>query len=122
MQSLANRRQEAAVCLLHVLIDVAPARFSRVNPVGSWAEVEIQAEAKARVLRRLSLYDQLCQIECEFVVLEVSERHVARAEVVELAQRRHVAADLVTALDPDQRRDAARLVDADDVVGSAGQR
>ena len=56
-----------------------------------------------------------------FGVLVVGQRHVARAEVVELAQRGEAAADLVPALDPDQRGDLARLVDADDVVGGAGQ-
>ena len=57
----------------------------------------------------------------ELVVLEVGQRHVARAEVVELAQRGEAAADLVAALDADQRGDLARLVDADDVVGGARQ-
>ena len=49
--------------------------------------------------------------------LVVGQRHVARAEAVELAQRGEAAADLAAALDPDQRGDLAGLVDADDVVG-----
>ena len=57
----------------------------------------------------------------EFVVLEVGQRHVASAEVVELAKRGEAAADLVTALDPDQRGDFSRLVDAHDVVGGPRQ-
>ena len=57
-----------------------------------------------------------------FVVLEVGEGHVARAELVELPQRGEAAADLVPALDPDQRSDFAGLVDAHDVVRGAGQR
>ena len=36
-----------------------------------------------------------------------------------MAQRGEASADLVPALDPDQRGDLARLVDADDVVGGA---
>ena len=39
----------------------------------------------------------------ELVVLEMGEGHVARAKVVELAQGREIAADLVAAFDPDQR-------------------
>ena len=56
------------------------------------------------------------------VVLEVGQRHVARAELVELPQRGEAAADLVPALDADQRGDLAALVDAHDVVGGAGER
>ncbi len=56
-----------------------------------------------------------------FVVLEVGERHVARAELIELPQRGEAAADLVPALDADQRSDFAGLVDAHDVVRSSGE-
>ena len=53
----------------------------------------------------------------ELVVLEMRERHVARAEIVELSQRCEASSDLVAALDPDQRSDLARLVDANDIIG-----
>ena len=52
--------------------------------------------------------------------LEVGQRHVARAEIVELAERGEAVAHLMTALDPDQRGYLAGLVDADDVVGGIG--
>ena len=52
--------------------------------------------------------------------LEMRQRHVARAEIVELAKRGEAVAHLVAALDADQRGDLARLVDADDVVGGVG--
>ena len=51
--------------------------------------------------------------------LVVGQRHVARAEVVILAQGRERAADLAAALDPQHRRHAPGLVDAHDVVGGA---
>ena len=51
---------------------------------------------------------------------EVRERHVARAEPVELAERRQRTADLVPALDADQRGDFSFAMDADDVVGGVG--
>ena len=49
--------------------------------------------------------------------LVVGQRHVARAEAIELAQRGQAAADLAPALDPDQRGNSPGLVDADDIVG-----
>ena len=53
-------------------------------------------------------------------VLRVRQRHVARAEAVEHAQRAERAVDRVPAFHADERRDLALLEDALDVVG--GQR
>ena len=52
----------------------------------------------------------------------MGQRHVTRAEFVELAKRGEIATDLMPALDPDQRGDAAGLVDSYDFVGGAGER
>src|SRR5258708_27592473 len=58
----------------------------------------------------------------EFIVLEMGERHVARSELVELAERSEAAANLMSSFNPDQRRDSASLVDAHDIVRGAGER
>ena len=53
--------------------------------------------------------------------LVVGQRHVARAQIVVLAQRGERAADLPAAFDADHRGDLPRPVDAHDVVGGRGQ-
>ena len=50
----------------------------------------------------------------------VRQGHVARAQGVVGPQNRHGIGDLVAAFDPDQRGDAARLVQSDNIVGRVG--
>ena len=52
--------------------------------------------------------------------LEVSERHIAGAEIVEHAQRGEAVPHLMTALDPDEGCDAASLVDPDEIARAIG--
>src|SRR4029453_593401 len=52
--------------------------------------------------------------------LIVSERHIARAEPVELAERRQRTADLPSALDADHRGYLTLAMNPDHVVGSKG--
>ena len=53
--------------------------------------------------------------------LVVGQRHVARAQIVKSTQRRHGAADLPPALNPQHRADPPRLVGRLHLVGAAGE-
>src|SRR5579884_801948 len=57
----------------------------------------------------------------KLVILEMRQRHVTRTKIIELPQRREAAANLVSAFNADKRSNPAGLVNANDVIGGAGE-
>ena len=55
------------------------------------------------------------------VILEMGQRHIARAKRVKAAQRGEIIADVVATLHPDQRGDASGAVDTADIIGGGGE-